>query len=103
MPFPEYWLARPSGLPVTVGTNRLNWDLRYDAPRVFKHEFEITRLPDAINATWDAQQSADALRAAVEGAAPGAPAEVTTATVTLQTALDAVAGPSGLARPPSVV
>ena len=151
VPFPEYWLARPKGMPVEVGTNRINWDLRYDAPRVFTHEFEInanrgltppspegplalpgtytvrlmvngtryeqtlvmrndprspatavalrtqhallTRLHEAINATWDGQQRADALHAAIERAASGAPAEVTTAATTLRTALDAVAGP----------
>ena len=150
VPFPDYWLARPQGMPVAVGTNRINWDLRYDAPRVFKHDFEInavpgltpaspegplalpgtytvrltvngtryeqklmvrndprspataaalqaqhalmTRLHEAIDATWDGQQRADALRAAIDRAASGAPAEVTTAAAQLRTALDAVAG-----------
>ena len=150
VPFPEYWLARPTGMPTTVGTNRINWDLRYDAPRAFKHEFEInanpgltpaspegplalpgtytvrltvdgvryeqplvvradprspatavalrrqhallTRLRDAANAAWDAQQRADTLRAAIERASSGAPAEVSTAASALQAALDAVAG-----------
>ncbi len=45
VPFPEYWLARPSGMPTTIGTNRINWDLRYDAPRVFGHDFEINANP----------------------------------------------------------
>ena len=45
VPFPEYWLARPSGMPVAVGTSRINWDLRYDAPKVFTHEFEINANP----------------------------------------------------------
>lgn len=149
--FPNYWLAPPRGLPVSVGTNRVNWDLRYDPPRVFVHEYEInanygltppspegplalpgtyrvrltvdgtryeqalvvradprspasavglraqvallTRLRDAIDATWDAQQHADALRANVEQAAAGAPPDVAAAAEILRTSLDAAAGP----------
>lgn len=150
VPFPEYWLARPSGMPVAVGTNRINWDLRYDAPKVFSHEFEINanagltpaspegplalpgvytlrltvegdryeqkvtvrndprspataadldaqhallmKMYGAINATWDMQQRADALRAAVATAASGAPDDVTATAATLKTSLDTVAG-----------
>ena len=51
------------------------------------------RLYDAINATWDMQQRADTLRSAIDGAASGAPDEVTAAASTLKTAIDAVAGP----------
>ncbi|HZU21760.1 MAG TPA: hypothetical protein VE998_02945, partial [Terriglobales bacterium] len=33
-PYPEYWVAKGSdlALPTQVGTNRTNWDLRYDDP-----------------------------------------------------------------------
>src|SRR5204862_2236969 len=33
-PYPEYWLRSPEerALPTNVGTNRTNWDLRYDDP-----------------------------------------------------------------------
>ena len=157
VPFPEYWLARPSGMPTTIGTNRINWDLRYDAPRVFAHDFEINanvgltpaspegplalpgtytarltvggvrsdqklvvrndprspatttalraqhalqmRLTAAIEGTWEAQQRADALRAAVDRAASGASAEVVTAAATLRTAIDAVAGSARTGAP----
>lgn len=146
IPFPEYWLARPAGMPTAIGTNRIHWDLRYDAPKVFTHEFGINanpgltpaspegplalpgvytlrltvdgarheqkvtvrndprspataadldaqhallmRLYEAVNAAWEMQQRADALRAAVESAASGAPEDVTTAAATLKTALD---------------
>ena len=146
VPFPEYWLARPAGMPTAIGTNRINWDLRYDAPKVLTHEFGINanpgltpaspegplalpgvytlrltvegarheqkvtvrndprspataadldaqhallmRLNEAIGAAWEMQQRADALRAAVESAASGAPADVTTAAATLKAALD---------------
>ena len=43
--FPEYWLARPKGMPTATLTNRVNWDLRYDAPRVFERDFEINANP----------------------------------------------------------
>jgi photosystem II stability/assembly factor-like uncharacterized protein len=34
VPYPDYWLASPESLalPTTVGTNRTNWNLRYDDP-----------------------------------------------------------------------
>jgi photosystem II stability/assembly factor-like uncharacterized protein len=33
-PYPDYWLMRPEerALSTNVGTNRINWDLRYDDP-----------------------------------------------------------------------
>ena len=33
-PYPEYWVAKGSdlALPTKVGSNRTNWDLRYDDP-----------------------------------------------------------------------
>ena len=36
-PYPEYWVAKGSdlALPTKVGTNRTNWDLRYDDPPAF--------------------------------------------------------------------
>ena len=44
-PHPNFWLATPAGLPTNVGTNRVNWDLRYDAPPAFTHSFEINANP----------------------------------------------------------
>jgi len=38
---PDYWLAKPQPLPIEVGTNRINWDLRYDNPPAFTHSYEI--------------------------------------------------------------
>src|SRR2546423_2756302 len=34
-PYPDYWLMRPEerALSTSTGTNRINWDLRYDDPR----------------------------------------------------------------------
>jgi hypothetical protein len=38
---PDYWLEKPRPLPTEVGTNRINWDLRYDSPPAFNHSYEI--------------------------------------------------------------
>ena len=41
-PYPEYWVAKGSdlALPSQVGTNRTNWDLRYDDPPAFNFDLE---------------------------------------------------------------
>ncbi|HEX7020198.1 MAG TPA: hypothetical protein VF159_09325, partial [Gemmatimonadaceae bacterium] len=44
-PEPDFWIARPMPLSTDVGTNRANWDLRYDAPPAFSHSFEINANP----------------------------------------------------------
>ena len=42
---PNFWLAVPQPLPAVVGTNRMSWDLRYEAPPAFAHTFEINANP----------------------------------------------------------
>ena len=44
-PHPNFWVASPEALPGVVGMNRVNWDVRYDAPPVFTHSFEINANP----------------------------------------------------------
>ena len=44
-PHPNFWVAPPRPLGTSVGTNRTNWDLRYDAPHAFTHSFEINANP----------------------------------------------------------
>jgi photosystem II stability/assembly factor-like uncharacterized protein len=44
-PEPNFWIAPSEALPTNVGTNRTNWDLRYDAPPAFTHTFEINANP----------------------------------------------------------
>jgi photosystem II stability/assembly factor-like uncharacterized protein len=44
-PHPNFWVASPMPLPKNVGGNRMNWDLRYDAPDAFTHSFEINANP----------------------------------------------------------
>ena len=42
---PNFWEAPPVVLPAKVGANRVSWDLRYDAPPVFAHTFELSANP----------------------------------------------------------
>ncbi len=44
-PEPNFWLALPLAMPTNLGTNRVNWDLRYDPPPAFTHSFEINANP----------------------------------------------------------
>jgi len=44
-PEPNFWLATPEPLPTAVGTNRVNWDVRYDDPPALTHTFEINANP----------------------------------------------------------
>ena len=44
-PEPNFWIENPRPLPVNVGGNRVNWDLRYDSPSAFAHSFEINANP----------------------------------------------------------
>jgi len=44
-PHPNFWVAPPSPLPKSAGSNRTNWDLHYDAPKAMSHSFEINANP----------------------------------------------------------
>ena len=44
-PHPNFWVVTPAPLPALAGTNRTNWDLRYEAPPAFSHSFEINANP----------------------------------------------------------
>jgi photosystem II stability/assembly factor-like uncharacterized protein len=44
-PEPNFWLALTIAMPTNLGTNRVNWDLRYDPPPAFTHSFEINANP----------------------------------------------------------
>jgi hypothetical protein len=44
-PHPGFWIAQPQHLTTDVGTNRTNWDLRYDPPPALVHTFEINANP----------------------------------------------------------
>jgi photosystem II stability/assembly factor-like uncharacterized protein len=44
-PEPNFWLSTPAPLSTNLGTNRVNWDLRYDAPPAFTHSYEINANP----------------------------------------------------------
>ncbi len=44
-PEPNFWLLVQTPMPTNVGMNRINWDIRYDAPPAFSHSFEINANP----------------------------------------------------------
>ncbi|HKV50765.1 MAG TPA: hypothetical protein VJO52_06125 [Gemmatimonadaceae bacterium] len=44
-PEPTFWLAKAESMPTAVGLNRVNWDLRWDAPPAFGHTYEINANP----------------------------------------------------------
>ena len=44
-PFPDFWKEVVKPLPTEVGTNRINWDLRYDNPPSNSHGYDISATP----------------------------------------------------------
>ncbi|HTI65558.1 MAG TPA: hypothetical protein VL524_18675 [Gemmatimonadaceae bacterium] len=44
-PEPNFWIAPPFSLPKNDGENRTHWDLRYESPSSFSHQFEINANP----------------------------------------------------------
>ena len=50
-PVPDIWLERPKSLSSTSGTTRINWNLRYDSPKAFSHNYEINANPGETNAS----------------------------------------------------
>jgi hypothetical protein len=44
-PIPDFWKEVPKPLPTEVGTNRINWDLRYENPPATSHGYDISATP----------------------------------------------------------
>jgi len=42
---PDFWLEKPQPMPTETGLNRINWNLRYDNPPTFTHNYEINANP----------------------------------------------------------
>jgi len=42
LPVPDHWIATPKAMPIEAGTNRINWDIRYDSPPAFAHSYAIS-------------------------------------------------------------
>jgi len=42
---PDFWLEKPRPMPADVGMHRINWNLRYDDPPAFTHNYEINANP----------------------------------------------------------
>src|SRR5471030_837167 len=51
-PIPEFWKQVPRSLPTEVGTNRINWDIRYDNPRTFTHSFSSVMGAVPFDTPW---------------------------------------------------
>ena len=47
---PNYWLAPPLVLSSAPGLHRIAWDLRYDSPPAFRHEYNIAAIAHATPA-----------------------------------------------------
>jgi photosystem II stability/assembly factor-like uncharacterized protein len=45
-PVPDFWVEKPEPMPTDPGTNRVNWNLRYDSPPAFMHTYEINANPN---------------------------------------------------------
>jgi len=50
-PIPDFWKEIPKPLPTELGTNRMNWDLRYDNPPSNSHGYDISATPYLTPAT----------------------------------------------------
>ena len=44
-PIPDFWIEVPKPMPTAVGTNRINWNLRYDDPKSFSRSYGINANP----------------------------------------------------------
>jgi len=44
-PIPDFWKEIPKPLPTEIGTNRMNWDLRYDNPPGNSRGYDISATP----------------------------------------------------------
>jgi len=44
-PIPDFWKETPKPLPIELGTNRINWDLRYENPPAKSHSYDISATP----------------------------------------------------------
>src|SRR5262249_11510747 len=42
LPVPNHSIATPRPMPTEAGTNRINWDIRYDSPPAFAHSYAIS-------------------------------------------------------------
>jgi photosystem II stability/assembly factor-like uncharacterized protein len=44
-PIPDFWIEVPKPMPTSIGTNRINWNLRYDDPKAFSRSYGINANP----------------------------------------------------------
>ncbi len=51
-PIPDYWKEIPRPMPREIGTNRINWDVRYDHPPSFTHTFSSMMGANFHDTPW---------------------------------------------------
>ena len=93
-PNPDYWTFHPQGLPTSVGLHQVNWDLRHDAPRAFRHSYEINANPHGTPASPEGPLVAPGtytLKLTVDGRSYTQPVKVTNDPRSPATALGVVA------------
>lgn len=44
-PIPDFWVETLKPMPTELGMNRINWDLRYDSPNAFSHNYAMNANP----------------------------------------------------------
>ena len=44
-PIPDFWKEVPKPMPTEIGTNRINWDLRYENPPANSRGYDISATP----------------------------------------------------------
>ena len=49
---PEFWKEIPRPLPIEIGTNRINWNIRYDSPPTFSHSYASVMGANAFQTPW---------------------------------------------------
>ena len=51
-PIPEFWKEVVRPMPTEAGTNRTNWDLRYDRPPTFTHSYSSVMGAVPFETPW---------------------------------------------------
>ena len=49
---PEFWKETPRPMPTEIGTNRINWNIRYDSPPTFSHSYASVMGANAYQTPW---------------------------------------------------
>jgi hypothetical protein len=91
-PIPDFWKEVPRHLPTEIGSNRMNWDLRYENPPALSHGYDISATPGltptspegplvlpgvyTITLTVDGKKSVQKLIVKNDPRSPGSPSDL---------------------------